>query len=85
MLMAKEIHTTTKSTLYGHIFSCCEVHIHKDYHVAKMNLELHQLDIKMYFLNGELKNDIFIFQLEGFQINKYEEKVYRLKKSHVWT
>lgn len=46
-----------------------------------MNLELHQLDVKTTFLNGELKEDIFMIQSEGFQNIKHEEKVYRLKKS----
>jgi hypothetical protein len=41
--------------------------------VAKMDLELQQLDVKTTFLNGELK--------EHFQINIHEEKVYKLKRS----
>jgi hypothetical protein len=49
--------------------------------VAKMDLELHQLDIKTAFLNGELKVDIYMVQLEGFHVNGHEEKVYKLKRS----
>ena len=49
--------------------------------VARMNLELHQLDVKIAFLNGELKEDIFMIQSEGFQIKGHEEKVYKLRKS----
>ena len=30
--------------------------------VARMDLELHQLDAKKTFLNGELKEDIFMLQ-----------------------
>jgi hypothetical protein len=49
--------------------------------VAKMDLELHQLDVKTAFLNGELKEDIYMIQPEGFQIKGHEEKVYKLKRS----
>jgi hypothetical protein len=49
--------------------------------VTKMDLELHQLDIKTTFLSGELKEDIYMLQPEGFQIKGHEEKVYKLKKS----
>ena len=30
--------------------------------VPRMDLELHQLDVKKTFLNGELKEDIFMLQ-----------------------
>lgn len=47
--------------------------------VAAEDLELHQLDVKTAFLNGELEEMIFINQPEGFiQDNS---KVYRLKKA----
>ena len=49
--------------------------------VAKMDLELHQLDVKTAFLNGELKEDIYMLQPKGFQINGHEDKVYKLKRS----
>ena len=35
--------------------------------VAMMDLELHQLDVKTAFLNGELKKEIYMIQLDGFQ------------------
>lgn len=34
--------------------------------VAKMDLELHQLDVKTTFLNRESQEVIYIIQLEGF-------------------
>jgi hypothetical protein len=49
--------------------------------VAKMDLELHQLDVKTTFLNGELKEDIYMIQPEGFEQDEHEENVYKLKRS----
>jgi hypothetical protein len=49
--------------------------------IAKFDLELHQLDVKTVFLNGELKEDIYMVQPEGFHVNGHEEKVYKLKRS----
>jgi hypothetical protein len=40
--------------------------------VAKMDLELHQLNLKTAFLNGELKEDIFMIQPEGFELDENE-------------
>ena len=45
--------------------------------VARMDLELHQLDIKTTFLNGKLKEDIYMLQPEGFEIKGHEDKVYK--------
>jgi hypothetical protein len=49
--------------------------------IGKMDLELHQLDVKSAFLNGELKGDIYMVQPKGFHVNGNEEKVYKLKRS----
>ena len=48
---------------------------------AKHNLQLHQIDITTAFLNGELKEDIFMKQPEGFEIRGIEHMVCKLKKS----
>uniref|UniRef100_A0A2N9EP82 Integrase catalytic domain-containing protein n=1 Tax=Fagus sylvatica TaxID=28930 RepID=A0A2N9EP82_FAGSY len=48
---------------------------------ARLDLELHQLDIKTAFLNGDLKEEIYMDQPDGFQIKGQEGKVCRLKKS----
>jgi hypothetical protein len=49
--------------------------------IARMDLELHQLDVKTAFLNGDLKEDIYMAQPEGFHVKEHEDKVYKLKKS----
>jgi hypothetical protein len=48
---------------------------------ARLDLELHQLDVKIAFLNGDLKEEIYMDQPDGFQIKGQEGKVCRLKKS----
>ena len=49
--------------------------------VAKLDLELVQMDIKTAFLHGELDEEIFIDQPQGFESEKYGDKVCRLKRS----
>ena len=44
--------------------------------VARMDLEFHRLDVNIAFINGELKEDIFVLQPEGFEIKGHEVKVY---------
>uniref|UniRef100_A0A2N9FGY8 CCHC-type domain-containing protein n=1 Tax=Fagus sylvatica TaxID=28930 RepID=A0A2N9FGY8_FAGSY len=48
---------------------------------ARLDLELYQLDVKTAFLNGDLKEEIYMDQSDGFQIKGQEGKVCRLKKS----
>nr|GFB36417.1 60S ribosomal protein L23a [Tanacetum cinerariifolium] len=49
--------------------------------VALRNLEVHQMDVKMAFLNGDLEEEIYMNQLEGFIAPGQEGKVFRLVKS----
>src|SRR5438270_549399 len=49
--------------------------------VAKLDLELVQMDIKTAFLHGELDEEIFMDQPEGFRSEGQESKVCRLKRS----
>ena len=49
--------------------------------VAIENLHLEQLDVKMAFLHGDLKEDIYMIQLEGFIVQGQENLVCKLKKS----
>jgi hypothetical protein len=48
---------------------------------AKMNLEIEQLDMKTAFLYGDLEEEIYMEQPEGFTSNGKEHLVCRLKKS----
>jgi len=47
----------------------------------KCNWELHQLDVKSTFLNGDLKEEIYLVQPEGFVKQGQEHLVFRLKKA----
>ena len=49
--------------------------------VAKLDLELVQMDVKTAFLHGELDEEIFMDQPEGFRSEGQESKVCRLKRS----
>ena len=49
--------------------------------VAHYDLELHQMDVKTAFLNGDLDETIFLAQPEGFVVNGKEYLGCRLKKS----
>ena len=48
---------------------------------ASMNLEIEQLDVKMAFLHGDLEEEIYMEQPEGFEVKGKENLVCRLKKS----
>ena len=49
--------------------------------VAHYDLELHQMDVKTAFLNGNLHENVYMTQLEGFLVKGKEHMVCRLKKS----
>jgi hypothetical protein len=49
--------------------------------VTHQNLELEQLDVKTAFLHGNLEEEIFMVQLEGFKQPGTKNLVCRLKKS----
>ena len=48
---------------------------------ATLNLEIEQLDVKIAFLHGDLKEEIYMEQPEGFKEKGKEHLVCRLKKS----
>lgn len=48
---------------------------------AEKGWEIHHLDVKTAFLNGELKEEVFVEQPEGFTVAGQEHKVYHLKRA----
>ena len=49
--------------------------------VAAENLHLKQLDVKTAFLHGDLEEDIYMIQPEGFIVQGQENLVCKLRKS----
>ena len=49
--------------------------------VAHFDLELHQMDVKTTFLNGELNEEIYMEKPIGFVIQSQEHKVCKLNRS----
>jgi hypothetical protein len=48
---------------------------------ASYGLTIHQIDVKIAFLNGELEEEIYMHQPDGFIANGQEDKVCKLLKS----
>ena len=49
--------------------------------VISLNLEFEQLDVKTTFFHGNLHEEIYMEQLEGFEVSGKENLVCKLKKS----
>ena len=49
--------------------------------VPHYDLELHQMDVKTAFLNGDLYEDVYMAQLKGFVVEGQENLGCHLKKS----
>ena len=49
--------------------------------VASLNLELEQMDVKTAFLHGDLEEEIYMEQPEGFAAPGKDHLVCKLKKS----
>ncbi|GKF99190.1 retrovirus-related pol polyprotein from transposon TNT 1-94, partial [Tanacetum coccineum] len=48
---------------------------------ATKNMTIYQMDVKTTFLNGELREEIYVSQPEGFVDPDKPNHVYRLKKA----
>ncbi|GJW25012.1 retrovirus-related pol polyprotein from transposon TNT 1-94 [Tanacetum coccineum] len=48
---------------------------------ASKNITIYQMDVKITFLNGELKEEVYVSQPEGFVDPDYPTHIYRLKKA----
>ncbi|GJX85994.1 retrovirus-related pol polyprotein from transposon TNT 1-94 [Tanacetum coccineum] len=49
--------------------------------VDHKNMTIYQMDVKMAFLNGELKEEVYVSQPEGFVDQDNPSHVYKLKKA----
>ena len=48
---------------------------------AQEGWKVHHMDVKCAFLNGDLKEEVYVCQLPSFAVAGEEGKVYRLKKA----
>jgi len=51
---------------------------------ATFDLEVEQMDVKTTFLHGDLEEEIYMKQTEGFVVNGKKELVCKLKKVLIW-
>jgi hypothetical protein len=50
-------------------------------YACSKNIKVYQMDVKSSFLNGELEEEVYIEQPEGFQFSENEDYVCKLKKA----
>jgi hypothetical protein len=50
-------------------------------YACSKNIKMYQMDIKASFLNGELEEEVYIEQPEGFQLSENADYVCKLKKA----
>jgi hypothetical protein len=50
-------------------------------YACSKNIKVYQMDVKSTFLNGELEEEVYIEQPEGFQLSENKDYVCRLKKA----
>jgi hypothetical protein len=47
---------------------------------AEMNMSVHHMDVKTAFLNGDLKEDVYMRQPDGFSVKGKENYVCKLQQ-----
>ena len=52
--------------------------------VANCGWKIHHLDVKSAFLNGELEEEVYVTQPEGFKVTRKENMVLKLNKAIIW-
>jgi hypothetical protein len=45
------------------------------------NIKVYQMDVKYGFLNGDIEEEVYMEQRDGFPVQEEEQYVYRLKKA----
>nr|GFD19500.1 retrotransposon protein, putative, unclassified [Tanacetum cinerariifolium] len=50
-------------------------------HTLHTSFLIYQMDVKMTFLNGPLKEEVYVAQPDGFIDPDHPEKIYRLRKA----
>ncbi|GJV87821.1 retrovirus-related pol polyprotein from transposon TNT 1-94 [Tanacetum coccineum] len=65
------------------VYTSCTDRGHQDIHcnAATKNMIIYQMDVKTAFLNGDLQEEVFVSQPEGFEDQENPTHVYRLKKA----
>lgn len=48
---------------------------------AQKSWNFYKLNVKSTFLNGVLEDEVYVNQPQGFEVENYESKVYKLKKA----
>ena len=66
--------------IFSHVVNMSSIHVVLGLAVS-LDLEIEQMDVKTTFLYGDLEEEIYMEQPEGFRVKGKEDYVCRLKKS----
>jgi hypothetical protein len=78
----KDMHRLKESTLKRHLPHCQNGSNPFAFSLCMLqNVKVYQMDVKSTFLNGELEEEVYIEQPEGFQLSDNTDYVCKLKKA----